>query len=131
MMTEQKNNHLKAWNIFSLKEFFDFAMYSLKEKLEDEIHASEEKLIITIKKDEEAVKVAKDAMEHKLEGMNKIRDQLNDQASQFLRTEVFDAKHDLLVSKMESLQKIVFIGLGVWLVLQGLIVTVLVFIFKK
>jgi hypothetical protein len=119
-MDENKNSNHDRWNVASLKEYFDFAMYTL-----------DEKLMTIIKKDEEAVKVANIAMDHRLDGMNKIKEQLNDQAKEFLKTEVFEAKHDLLSSRLEQLQKIVWIGLGIWLVIQGIIVVVLVAVFKK
>ena len=120
MTEEAKNNNHDRWNVASLKEYFDFAMYTL-----------DEKLITIIKKDEEAVKVANTAMDHRLDGMNKIKEQLNDQAKEFMKTEIFEAKHDLISSKLESIQKIVFVGLGIWIVIQGIIVVVLVTVFKK
>ena len=62
----------------------------------------------------------------KHESMNEIRSQLDKQATTFITKS--DIK--LVEQRVESLQKLVYIGLGVWLFLQLIIVTVLLFIFK-
>jgi hypothetical protein len=66
----------------------------------------------------------------KHETMNEVRGQLTDQARTFVTKDFYDAKHEVLTNKIEALQKIVFIGLGVWLVIQGIIVAVLVLVFN-
>jgi hypothetical protein len=117
-MSLEENND--KWTIPALHEYFDRVTSDL-----------EDKLMITIKKDEEAVKTARESMEHRLDGMNEIRKQLNEQANTFITKEIYEAKHDQLISKVEGLQKIVFVGLGVWVVLQLIISVVLLLIFNR
>jgi len=67
----------------------------------------------------------------KHETMNGIREQLTDQAETFLRKDEYKLAHANLQDKLDSLSKVVWTGLGVWLVLQLLIAAVLILVFKK
>jgi iron-sulfur cluster repair protein YtfE (RIC family) len=120
-MTEQQRdmNH-DRWNIASLKEYFDYAMLSLEEKFEIKLQSLDQKV--------EKIDKVNDI---KHEAMNEVREQLGDQADTFLQTAIYDSKHEIIQNKIEGLQKLVFVGLGVWMVVQGIIVVVLIFIFKK
>ena len=113
MTTEQKNNHLKAWNIFSLKEYMDFAMFSLKEKFEDDTHYLDEKFMTITKKDEEAVKTAKDSMEHRLDNLNHVYAQMHEAQDEYLKKEIFEVSHRLIEQRVDSVSRLVYIGVGI------------------
>lgn len=66
----------------------------------------------------EALGIATAAMDKRLDGMNEIRQQLNTQAGTMAGKEYVDAKVQMLEGKIESLQKLVYIGLGMILVLE-------------
>lgn len=69
----------------------------------------------------DSVKTAYTSMEKRLESMNEFRTQLKDQAARFVTREEMESKIDNLVEKMESLQKIVYVGLGAVLALEFLL----------
>ena len=128
--SEKQNNNHDRWNIFSLKEYFDYAMYTLKEKFEDDLHNMDEKHTIIVTNNKDTLNAAKESMERRLNGMNQIREQLNDQAKTFLRIDTFESKHELILNKVESLQKIVWAGVGIVLFIQ-VIIGVVILAFKK
>ena len=107
MNQEQQNNNHERWNVFSLKEYMDYAMTTLDEKF----------MTIT-KKDEEAVKTARDSMEHRLDAVNEFKEQLNDQANSFLKREIYDANHKLIEQKIEGLSRLVYVGVGICVTLE-------------
>jgi ABC-type bacteriocin/lantibiotic exporter with double-glycine peptidase domain len=110
----------QKWNINSLHDY-----------LKDKIFFAQEKSDLRINAVLEEMHKIEKINDLKHESMNEIREQLNDQSKTFLKTDMYESKHEIITSKLDSLQKIVFVGLGVWLVIQGIIVVVLVFIFKK
>jgi ABC-type bacteriocin/lantibiotic exporter with double-glycine peptidase domain len=115
-----ENGNSTKWNLYSLHDYLKSLIIYTQDKSDLRINASLE----------EMHKIEKiNDMKH--ESMNEIRQQLNDQSRTFITKDFYDAKHEVLTNKIEGLQKIVFIGIGVWLVIQGIIVVVLVFVFKK
>ena len=119
-MTDREEINDKRWNVFSLKEYLDLAISSLSDKLN-----------LINQNNADALNTAKDELDRRLEGMNDIRKQLNDQARTFLERNVFDAEQKLTHQKIDGIQKILWVGLGVWLVLQSILVVVLVLVFKR
>lgn len=69
----------------------------------------------------DVAKQADIALEHKLEGMNKFRETLVDQAKTFMTIESYNSNHRLLEVKVESLQKFMYIITGALLVIQVLV----------
>ena len=61
---------------------------------------------------------ARQSMEKRLEGMNEFRQQLKDQNATFITKEDYDSKQQILNTKIEALEKIVYIGLGLCLALE-------------
>jgi hypothetical protein len=116
MKTEQTS----IWTIPALHEYFDRV-----------VSDNEDKLLLAIKKDEEAVKTAKESMEHRLDNLNHVYAQMNQESANYLKKDIFDVSHKLVEQKIEGLQKLVYVGLGVWLVLQVIISISLLLIFKK
>ena len=116
-MAEENNT---KWNLCSLHDYLKSLIVYTQDKSDLRINAAIE----------EMHKIEK-INDLKHESMNEIRQQLNDQARTFVTKDFYDAKHEVLTNKIEGLQKIVFVGLGVWIVIQGIIVVVLIFVFKK
>lgn len=74
-----------------------------------------------IKDVKSSIGVAYASMEKRLEGMNEFRDTLRDQASKFITREEYEAKHRQLDDKISTVQKIVWVGIGITLALQFLL----------
>ena len=58
------------------------------------------------------------SMEKRLEGMNEFRQQLKDQNGTFITKTDYEGRHLTLETKIEALEKIVYIGLGICLALE-------------
>jgi hypothetical protein len=67
---------------------------------------------------ERATNLARDSMEKRLESMNEFRQSLKDQSSTFLTRQEYDAKHALLEQKIETLQKFVWLGIGILTIME-------------
>jgi hypothetical protein len=65
-----------------------------------------------------AMDKAETVMNLRLNSMNEFRDQLRDQAGTFITASAYSANQKLLESKIESLQKIVWTGIGMLLIVQ-------------
>lgn len=110
MTEETRNNNHDRWNVASLKEYTDFAMYTLDEKF----------MTIT-KKDEEAVKTAKDSMEHRLDNLNHIYAQMKEAQDEYLKKEIFEVSHRLIEQRVDALARLVYIGVGICVAVELLI----------
>ena len=64
------------------------------------------------------VKLANDQLQIRLEHLNEFRASMKDQAGLFLTRAEFEAKYQLLEVKIDLVQKLVYIGIGVLLVLE-------------
>jgi hypothetical protein len=102
----------------------------LDQYIEREIQHIDSKYNIILSKNSEALLEAKKEMERRLEGMNEFREQLEKQTSSFISRDEFTITERLLLQKIESLQRMVNVGLGVCMVLQVVIGFVLTFIFR-
>jgi hypothetical protein len=118
-MSEDKQNDSR-WNIFSLKEWVDLALTSLEQRIEQRFTSTIAEMHKIEKQNDD-----------KHRDMNEIREQLKDQATTFIPKNEYDLKHEILDNKINSLSKIVYIGLGIWTLLSLLIAIVLLLIFKK
>lgn len=70
---------------------------------------------------QKALEKAESSISRRLDGMNEFRDQLKDQTKTFLTWDAYEAKHGALETKIESIQKIVYIGVGIWILAQIII----------
>lgn len=95
--------------------------------IEREIKHLEGKIDLINADSKDALAAAKTEMDRRLEGMNAIRKQLEDQAKTFVRKEELA----LVEKDIKVLSKLVYIGLGVWLLLQLIIVTIITLIFGR
>lgn len=82
---------------------------------------------LQFKTNAKALKLSRKLMNRRLDGMNEIREQLDRQITTFVN------KDELKLTQQEikSLSKLVYIGLGVWLLLQPVIMFVMTLVFKK
>ena len=76
---------------------------------------------------DKARRLARKLMNKRLDGMNEVREQLNRQIDTFI------TKDELKLTQQEirSLSRLVYIGLGVWLLLQPIIMFIMTLVFKK
>ena len=58
------------------------------------------------------------SMDKRLDGMNEFRQQLKDQNGTFITKTDYEGRHLTLETKIEALEKIVYIGLGICLALE-------------
>lgn len=91
---------------------------NIREYIDREIKHIEDKHMIVTKENSRAVSNAKLEMDRRLAGMNEFREQLNKQSHTFLTRNEYDAKHQLVVQKVDMLSKLVYIGIGMVLILE-------------
>jgi len=121
----------------------DTLMIDTKEFIEMKINHLEEKMDIIFEKNQTALKQANTEMNRRLDGMNEFREQLNNQAKTFMTKPEYESKHEGLIERVETcvdslngkmdnkdrelskridaLAKLVYIGLGIFIVLEFLI----------
>lgn len=87
--------------LISLKEYFD-------EKIDD----LEEKIELQFKLSKEAVDKAEVKNDIRLESMNEFRNALKDQAASFLTRTEYEMKHQLILQKLDTQQKFMYMALG-------------------
>ena len=80
------------------------SLESLQEMYDRLLAEQEKRYMQMFKTAEEAVVLAKHDIEKKLDSMNEIRRQLNDQAATFLTKENFESKHDSIVKQIDDLR---------------------------
>lgn len=66
----------------------------------------------------DSVKLAYSQMEKRLEGMNEFRDTLKDQASRFVTRDEMESKMSVMQSKIDALNKVVWMATGGLVVFQ-------------
>jgi len=79
------------------------------------------------KENNKARKLARNLMDSRLEKMNEVRSQLDRQIITFANKDELK----LIEREIKSLSRLVYIGLGVWLLLQPIIMYVLTLLYKK
>jgi hypothetical protein len=102
----------------------------VKHYIDQEIKHSEEKTNIKLNKTSEALTESEKVMDRRLAGMNEFREQLNEQTKTFISREEFFVNERLINSKIEGLSKLVYIGMGIFLVLEIVLGVVLSIVFK-
>jgi hypothetical protein len=98
-----------------------------KKFIEKEIKNLKDYIDLIIDNSLRALEEAKMLMDRRLNKMNNIREQLTEQAATF----VTEDEKKLLEQKIDSLSKLVYIGFGVFLMLEIILIFVLNIIYKK
>ena len=80
------------------------AIISLKEYFDSKLKDLEDKICLVMKGQETALNIARESMEKRLDGMNEFRGTLKDQASTFLPSKEYDAKHALIQTQVDDLR---------------------------
>lgn len=100
-----------------------------KEYIDDQVAHVWDKVMIVEQKNNSALKEADEKLTLRLEAMNEVRDQLRTQKDTFISRNEHDGDINLVQQKLEGLQKLVYVGLGIWLLLQlvlGAIITLVI-----
>jgi hypothetical protein len=95
------NNEFSYQNGISLKEFFCKA-------LEEFSHETD----LKFQGRDKALDLNAQALESRLQHLNEWRQQLNSERDAFLTRNEYNLKHELLISKIEQLQKFMWIAVG-------------------
>jgi len=111
----ENNDNNKKWNVASLKEYF-----------ERQFNLFENNINLRFESTKEAVLKAELEMNRRLNSMNEFREQLKDQGFTFLTRAEYDLMHKALNEKVLNISKLVYIGLGIWLVVQ-IIISAIIF----
>jgi len=120
VMTDGRNKqNAQRWNVESLKEYIDTVIARHEE-------LNEQKFIMT----KQAVDKAEQANDRRLENMNEFREQLKKQTETFITRDMYFSEHKFLSSKVDSVTKLVYIGIGLISIIQIAIGFILSFILK-
>jgi hypothetical protein len=103
-------------NVRNSTDYTDYV--SLREYITDKIKATEDKIALNLKLNQVAQDKADAKLDIRLEGMNEIRSQLDRQARTFITKPEYEAKHELLMQKIETLQKFMWLVMGAIAVLE-------------
>ena len=103
-----------------------FLNVEIRDYINNEIKHLEEKYTIINEKNDVALKKNERAMNRRLRGMNEFRAQLEQQTRTFMTKDEYKINERLVNQKIDTLTKIVYIGVGVIFVLQ----LVFQFVFK-
>lgn len=98
----------------------------IKKYINEEINHLWCKVKIINEKSDLALQEAEKKLNFRLEGMNEFRSQLTEQAKTFITKKDLE----LINQDIKYLQKIINIGVGIWLLLQCIIVAILLLVFK-
>ena len=101
-----------------MSEPVKYISVDVREFVKCEITHLEQKMNITHIKNDEALRSAKDEMNRRLESMNEFRNQLEKQANTFISRDEYEPKHELVNQKVDSISKMVYIGVGILIVVQ-------------
>ena len=104
---------------------------NLTRYIDREIKHLKEKVNLIFSKNSQALKIAKKALSKKLRSMNKIREQLDRQILTFVSIEKYDGEMKAVNQKVDNITKILYVGIGIWLLLQVIIIWVLTIYFKS
>jgi hypothetical protein len=94
-------------NYITLKEHFDVILRERDLRYKERWDATETAIV----KSEQAI-------EKRFESVNEFRAQLSDQTITFLTRKEYDLNHKLVENQVSNIQKLVWVGLGVFIVLQ-------------
>jgi len=114
----------------SLREYVDVRFESQERATTTALAAQEKAVAAALAAADRATTKAEAAADSRFQAVNEFRGTLTDQAQTFLPRAEFDTSKQGMVDKIDSLQRMVYIGTGVVLGLQFLIGIMLV-LWKK
>ena len=95
-----------------------------------EISSLRNRFSILAKEQRRALKLAYRELRARLKRMNEIREQLREQANTFVSKDEYNGDKRLINTKIEHLSRLVYVGLGIWIVFQAILSAILIIIFK-
>ena len=107
-----------------------FLSVEVRDYIDNEIKHLEEKYAIINEKNDAALKKNDRAMNRRLRGMNEFRAQLERQTRTFMTKEEYGINERLMNQKMDTVTKIVYIGVGAVFVLNISLQLIFQFVFK-
>jgi CYTH domain-containing protein len=107
-----KNNGFNWTDSVTLKYYFEKLMEEFTKANNERLRELEERTLLQFKLNQTALDKAETATNIRLANMNEFRDSLKDQAANFLTKDDYEVKHELLANKIDSLEKIIYMGLG-------------------
>jgi len=114
-MKERRHNYPEI--IHQIKENGE-NLISLKEFVETKCNACQITVDHRFKSLEKASELAAENLKVRLDSLNEWRGQNRDERQHFISQEVYEARHQILVNKIESLQKFMYIGIGAVAVIE-------------
>lgn len=108
----KQNNEFNWTDRVTLQTYFERLMEELIKSNERRFEEVEEKMDMRFKMNQIAIDKAETAVNIRLENMNEFRNSLKDQAVSFMTKSDYDTKHQLLVDKIDSVQKITYMLIG-------------------
>jgi hypothetical protein len=97
----KKNGDFSYRDSVTFKEHFNVQLKDLEEEIDVKFAARDK-----------ALELQADLLKSRLENLNEWRTQNKDEREQFLTRSEYEVKHQLLIDKMDAMQKIIWLALG-------------------
>jgi leucyl aminopeptidase (aminopeptidase T) len=101
------------WKVYTDQRFNDN-----DKAIQAALVAQEKAVAAALAASKEAVTKAEVANEKRFDGVNEFRQALSDQTNTFLPRSEYDVNHKTLQKQMDTLAKLVYVGLGIILTIQ-------------
>lgn len=85
------------------------------------INELDKRMNLQLQSQEKTTELASNELKARLHAMNEFREQLKEQNSTFITRESYELNMRVIEAKIETLQKMVYIGIGIVLVLEVLL----------
>jgi hypothetical protein len=107
------NNEFNWTDKVTLQAHFEKLMEELCKHNDEKFLDLEQKINLRFDLNKIALDKAETATNIRLEGMNEFRDAMKDQQTKYLTASEYDVRHQLLVEKIEAVQKMGYMLLGI------------------
>lgn len=104
------NNEFNYQNGVTLKEFFCHGMDEFRKETDLKFQARDK-----------ALELQADALKTRLDHLNEWRNQLNTERESFLTRSEYELKHEILVNKIDALQKFMWLAIGIFAAIDYII----------
>lgn len=117
----EANNEFSYKDSISLKEHFRCIMEEAVKANNQRIKDVEEEVNIKFDARDKALELQSKVYNQRIDSLNEWRAQNKDERDSYLTRIEYEAKHQLLENKMESMQKIIWLALGALIVIDYII----------
>jgi hypothetical protein len=108
----------------------EYIKIEIRAFVRNELKHLDKRISLIFSKNEQAMTLSKINLDKRLDDMNEVRAQLDRQVKTFVSSERFEGELKAVNKKVDYVAKIIYVGMGIWIVLQIIIVWVLSLIFK-